>query len=676
MASNYKLKFSGAQVDARLTQVSTNSENLAKLETKVNSNKTELSDNISNALQSAKNYTDEEINNLDATRSQDASSDNGYLQLSITEVDGKVTSISGSISHTEAVQSAKDYADAKIADLDTTQNQDASDDNGHLQLSITEEDGKITSISGSVSHTEAIESAKTYADTKSTQAQNAAIYNAHTYTDDAVKGHKIVLTRHEPTSYAELDQTTIGDKNAIFTEEGTYKISIDCLKQFALALALPKFKGPTYDLYFRVQCPISDTLDILIFGLAVENGDIYSIYVESDHQGTIYEWNCGTTYSDELSNYIITNTSSSISNYDFRFYDNGEYFTDIINDSSDPDERAKTFIKVCPFYKVIGVQAIPNENNILHLNKSYLESPDNYIDAAHLSKTHCNNDSHVAIGEYNRPLLNNDQAISDERQLLTVGNGSSDSNVSNILDVTTDRVCIGPTSDNNYLFTVAKQGEKDSETLLGVNKNEEYVFAKRLTIDRSASTGEENEVATHGDIHSIIDDKISSLDATKSQTASSSNGYLALSVAETDGKITSISGSVDSSKYQSKLVSGTNIKTVNGNSILGTGNIEVSGGSGGLYIHYVQFKQTNGILTRTYFYCSKDTPFTNIDELKGYIFEKNPTYSYVTLACSGLNQNGLSISHITVSTSDVSITYNSADTFIVTSIYSSACYKV
>lgn len=38
-------------------------------------------------------------------------------------------------------------------------------------------------------------------------------------------------------------------------------------------------------------------------------------------------------------------------------------------------------------------------------------------------------------------------------------------------------------------------------------------------------------------------------------------------------------GSTDVNEYQVKLVSGTNIKTVNGNSLLGYGNIEISGGS-------------------------------------------------------------------------------------------------
>ena len=37
--------------------------------------------------------------------------------------------------------------------------------------------------------------------------------------------------------------------------------------------------------------------------------------------------------------------------------------------------------------------------------------------------------------------------------------------------------------------------------------------------------------------------------------------------------------------YQAPLVSGTNIKTINGNSILGEGNIEIQGGGGGTSEH-------------------------------------------------------------------------------------------
>ena len=46
------------------------------------------------------------------------------------------------------------------------------------------------------------------------------------------------------------------------------------------------------------------------------------------------------------------------------------------------------------------------------------------------------------------------------------------------------------------------------------------------------------------------------------------------------GKIT-INGTTKSIYGQEKLVSGTNLKTINGNSLLGSGNITISGGGGG-----------------------------------------------------------------------------------------------
>ena len=44
-------------------------------------------------------------------------------------------------------------------------------------------------------------------------------------------------------------------------------------------------------------------------------------------------------------------------------------------------------------------------------------------------------------------------------------------------------------------------------------------------------------------------------------------------------------GSVDTTTYQPTLVSGTNIKTVNGNSLLGSGNLTITGGSGLQGVH-------------------------------------------------------------------------------------------
>lgn len=51
---------------------------------------------------------------------------------------------------------------------------------------------------------------------------------------------------------------------------------------------------------------------------------------------------------------------------------------------------------------------------------------------------------------------------------------------------------------------------------------------------------------------------------------------------------------VDLSDYQLKLVSGTNIKTINNESLLGSGNISISGGSGGGEANVIEAITFNG----------------------------------------------------------------------------------
>ena len=96
-----------------------------------------------------------EIAKLDATKSQTAGADG--LALSITETDGKITSISGSIaaetydsygSAASAITTAEGYTDAEIAKLDASVSQTAGSDG--LALSVTEVDGKLTAVSGSI----------------------------------------------------------------------------------------------------------------------------------------------------------------------------------------------------------------------------------------------------------------------------------------------------------------------------------------------------------------------------------------------------------------------------------------------------------------------------------------------------------------------------------------------
>lgn len=72
---------------------------------------------------------------------------------------------------------------------------------------------------------------------------------------------------------------------------------------------------------------------------------------------------------------------------------------------------------------------------------------------------------------------------------------------------------------------------------------------------------------------------------------------------ETEASTTYLSISSASSEFQPKLVSGTNIKTINGNSLLGSGDLEIGGGGGGgdlsAYVKKVDAPGYDDILTQT-----------------------------------------------------------------------------
>lgn len=88
------------------------------------------------------------INALDATESQTAGTDG--LALSISEVDGVITSISGSIAANtyDAYGAGTAAATAAVEALDATPSQSAGTDG--LSLNLTQVDGVVTAISGSI----------------------------------------------------------------------------------------------------------------------------------------------------------------------------------------------------------------------------------------------------------------------------------------------------------------------------------------------------------------------------------------------------------------------------------------------------------------------------------------------------------------------------------------------
>lgn len=70
---------------------------------------------------------------------------------------------------------------------------------------------------------------------------------------------------------------------------------------------------------------------------------------------------------------------------------------------------------------------------------------------------------------------------------------------------------------------------------------------------------------------------------------------------QTDASTTYLSISSASSNYQEKLISGTNIKTINNESLLGSGNITIQGGGGDLsaYVQKTEAPGYSDILTQT-----------------------------------------------------------------------------
>ena len=143
-----------ADLDATKSQTA-GSDGLALSITETDGKITSISGSIASGTYEEAGAVSTAIAALDASESQTAGADG--LALSVTEVDGVITSISGSIaantydaygSASSAQTAAEGYTDSAIAGLDATASQTASTDG--LALSVTEVDGKITAISGSI----------------------------------------------------------------------------------------------------------------------------------------------------------------------------------------------------------------------------------------------------------------------------------------------------------------------------------------------------------------------------------------------------------------------------------------------------------------------------------------------------------------------------------------------
>ena len=146
----------------------------------------------------------------------------------------------------------------------------------------------------------------------------------------------------------------------------------------------------------------------------------------------------------------------------------------------------------------------------------------------------------------------------------------------------------GKQDKGDYATTAQLNGKQDTlvsgtniktvngESLLG----EGNILIKSVDVDSALSATSENPVQ-----NKVITNKVNTIEQsitnlsntmpTKVSDLTNDSGYI------TNAALTDLATKEEVSAKQDTLVSGTNIKTINGNSILGAGNIEIQGGGGG-----------------------------------------------------------------------------------------------
>ena len=146
----------------------------------------------------------------------------------------------------------------------------------------------------------------------------------------------------------------------------------------------------------------------------------------------------------------------------------------------------------------------------------------------------------------------------------------------------------GKQDKGDYATTAQLNGKQDTlvsgtniktvngESLLG----EGNILIKSVNVDSALSTTSENPVQ-----NKVITNKVNTIEQsitnlsntmpTKVSDLDNDSGYI------TNAALTDLATKEEVSAKQDILVSGTNIKTINGNSILGEGNIVIEGGGGG-----------------------------------------------------------------------------------------------
>ena len=165
----------------------------------------------------------------------------------------------------------------------------------------------------------------------------------------------------------------------------------------------------------------------------------------------------------------------------------------------------------------------------------------------------------------------------------------------------------GKQDKGDYATTAQLNGKQDTlvsgTNIKTVNGNsllgEGNILIKSVDVDSALSTTSENPVQ-----NKVITNKVNTIEQsitnlsntmpTKVSDLTNDSGYI------TNAALTDLATKEEVSAKQDTLVSGTNIKTINGNSILGEGNIEIQGGGGlpsfGMSLYGTTITMTEGTI--------------------------------------------------------------------------------
>lgn len=186
-------------------------------------------------------------------------------------------------------------------------------------------------------------------------------------------------------------------------------------------------------------------------------------------------------------------------------------------------------------------------------------------------------------------------------QIITAGAGGSGTVTSVAMSVPTGLSVSGsPITSSGTLAVTYSSGYAIPTTAKQTNWDTAYGWGNHASAGYLTSYTETDPVYSASAAANVTNTKISNWDTAYGWGNHASAGYLTssaigVSVQAYDADLTAWAGLTTSSK-QDTLVSGTNIKTINGNSLLGSGDLTITGGSSSVSVGLVRAIAINCIL--------------------------------------------------------------------------------